>query len=62
MSHFTWRLTQLRKSKCEAVHAIEYEERSGVTIYSVGTSIEFTGGTKLDAQFWRPLASIFDHR
>jgi len=68
MSNFTRRLAQLRESKCEVVHAIEYEERAGDTIYSVGTSIEFTDGTKLDAQFWRltkgerPLVSIFDHR
>jgi len=68
MSNFTRRLAHLRESKCEAVHAIEYEERAGDTIYLVATSIEFTDGTKLDAQFWRltkgerPLVSIFDHR
>jgi hypothetical protein len=61
-------LARLRGIKCKAVHAIGYEEPAADTIYSVGTSIEFTGGTTLQAQFWRltkggrPLASIFDHR
>jgi hypothetical protein len=60
-------LAGLRGMKCEAVHAIEYEEPAADTIYSVGTSIQFTGGTTLRAQFWRltkggPLVSIFDHR
>jgi len=68
MTNFTRRLAQLRGMKCEAVHAIEYEEPPADTIYSVGTSIEFTDSTKLRAQFWRltkegrPLVSIFDHR
>jgi hypothetical protein len=61
-------LVRLRGIKCEAVHAIEYEGPAADTIYSVGTSIQFTGGTTLQAQFWRltkgdrPLVSIFDHR
>src|SRR5215467_2744371 len=68
MSNFTGRLAQLRGSKCEAVRAIEHEEPACDTIYSIGTLIEFTDGTKLDAQFWRltkgerALVSIFDHR
>jgi hypothetical protein len=68
MSDFTRRLAQLRESKCEAVHVVEHEEFAGDTIYSMGTLVEFTDGTKLDAQFWRltkgggPLVSIFDHR
>ena len=67
MSNFTQRLAQLSGMKCEAVHAIEYEEPADA-IYLVGTSIEFTESTKLQAQFWRlrkkgrPLVSIFDHR
>jgi hypothetical protein len=61
-------LAGLRGTKCEAVQAIEYEEAAADSIYSVGTSIQFTGGTTLQAQFWRltkggrPLVSIFDHR
>lgn len=68
MGNFTPRLTQLRGNKCEAVYAIEYEAPAVDTIYSIGTSIEFTNGTKLNAQFWRltkggrPSVSIFDHR
>jgi hypothetical protein len=68
MSNFTQRLAQLKGMKCEAVDAIEYEEPPTDTIYSVGTSIQFTDTTKLEAQFWRltkegsPLVSIFDHR
>lgn len=60
------RLAQLRGEKCEAVDAIEHE--GSPDIYSVGTSIEFTSGTHLNAQFWRlikagrPVVSIFDHR
>ena len=62
-------LARLKGMKCEAVHAIEYEEGPADIgdIYSVGTSIQFTGGFRLEAQFWRltkggPLVSIFDHR
>jgi hypothetical protein len=68
MCNFTQRLAQLRGMKCEAVHAIEFEEPPADTIYSVGTSMQFTDGTRLEAQFWRltkagsPLVSIFDHR
>ena len=68
MTNFTRLLAQLQGMKCEAVHAIEYEEPAADTMYSVGTSIEFTDSTKLRAQFWRltkggsPLVSIFDHR
>jgi hypothetical protein len=68
MSNFTQRLAQLKGMKCEAVDAIECEEPATDTIYSVGTSIQFTDSTKLKAQFWRltkeesPLVSIFDHR
>jgi hypothetical protein len=68
MSSFTRALAQLRGTKCEAVHAIEYEKPPAGTIYSVGTSIQFTDGTKLSTQFWRltkggcPLVSIFDHQ
>ena len=65
MSNFTQRLAQLSGMKCEVVHAIDYEEPADA-IYSVGTSIEFTESTKLQAQFWRlkkkdrPLVSIFN--
>jgi hypothetical protein len=65
MSNFTQRLKGM---KCEAVEAIEYEEPAPDTIYSVGTSIQFTGSTRLNAQFWRltkegsAFVSIFDHR
>jgi len=47
--NFARGLAQLRGNKCEAVHAIEYEEPADDRIYSVGTSIEFTNGTKLSA-------------
>ena len=50
MSNFTRPLAQLTGMKCEAVHAIEYEEPAADTVYSVGTSIAFTHGTKPDAQ------------
>jgi hypothetical protein len=53
MSNFTRGLAHLRESKCEAVHAVEHEEPAGDTIYSIGTLVEFTDGTKLHAQFWR---------
>lgn len=68
MSNFAQRLEQLKGVKCAAVHAIEYEEPPTDAIYSVGTSIQFSDNTKLEAQFWRlrknrsPLVSIFDHR
>jgi hypothetical protein len=68
MKDFTHRLTQLRGIACEEVVAVEYEEPATQAIYSVGTSIRFADGTKLDVQFWRPitrgrpLVSIFDHR
>src|SRR5262245_5579320 len=59
-------LAQLRGEKCETVDAIKHE--GSPDIYSVETSIEFTNGTHLNAQFWRlikegrALVSIFDHR
>jgi hypothetical protein len=68
MTDFERKLAQLRENKCAAVCAIEYEEADTDTVYSVGTSIQFTDGTKLRAQFWRltkeggPLVSIFDPR
>lgn len=68
MTDFERSLARLRGDKCEAVCAIEYEETPTDTVYSVGTSIQFTDGTKLRAQFWRltkeggPLVSTFDHR
>jgi hypothetical protein len=68
MSNFRRGIARLRESKCEAVHAVEHEEPAGNTIYSIGTLVEFTDGTKLDAQFWRltkggrAVVSIFDHR
>lgn len=61
-------LARLRGTKCEAVNAVEHEHEGPADIYSVGTSIQFTGGTTLQAEFWRltkggrPLVSIFDHR
>jgi hypothetical protein len=68
MKDFTRRLAQLRGIGCSGVLAVEYEEPPTDAIYSVGTSIGFADGTKLDAQFWRlimggrPFVSIFDHR
>jgi hypothetical protein len=68
MKDFNARLAQLRGVACEAVAAVEYEQPATETIDSVGTSIRFADGTKLEAQFWRvakggrPLVSIFDHR
>ncbi len=68
MKNFQRRLAQLRGIACERVLAVEYEEPSTDTIYSVGTSVRFADGTKLEAQFWRlakegrQLVSIFDHR
>jgi hypothetical protein len=50
MSNFTQRLKGM---KCEAVEAIEYEEPAADTAHSVGTSIQFTDSTRLNAQFWR---------
>ena len=61
-------LAQLQGEKCEAVDAIEYEDPGPDTVYAVGTSIQFTSGTHLNAQFWRlikgdgPVVSIFDYR
>jgi hypothetical protein len=68
MKDFTDRLAHLRGIACSGVLAVEYEEPATDAIYSVGTSMAFADGTKLDAQFWRlikvgrPLVSIFDHR
>ncbi len=68
MKDLNRRLAQLRGIACAGVLALEYEEPATDAIYSVGTSIAFADGTKLDAQFWRlnkggrPLVSIFDHR
>jgi hypothetical protein len=68
MKDFHHRLAQLREIACVGVLAVEYEQPPTDAIYSVGTSIAFADGTKLDAQFWRlikagrPLVSIFDHR
>ncbi|MBX3217136.1 MAG: hypothetical protein KF850_34210 [Labilithrix sp.] len=68
MKDFARRLAQLRGIACAGVLAVEYEDSPTDAIYSVGTSIAFADGTKLDAQFWRlikagrPLVSIFDHR
>jgi hypothetical protein len=68
MKDFARRLAQLRGIACVGVLAVEYEEPAKDAIYSVGTSLAFADGTKLDAQFWRlikvgrPLVSIFDHR
>ncbi len=68
MKTFARRLAHLRGSTCADVVAVEYEKPGAEAIYSVGTSILFGDGTKLDAQFWRliepagPVVSIFDHR
>lgn len=68
MKDFTHRLARLRGIAHEKVLAVEYKQPTTDTIYSVGTSVRFADGTKLDAQFWRltkagrPLVSIFDHR
>ena len=53
MKDFTDRLAHLRGIACSGVLAVEYEEPATDAIYSVGTSIAFADGTKLDAQFWR---------
>ena len=68
MTNSQWLAQQLQGEKCEAVDAIEHEESGPGSVYSVGTSIQFTDGTHLSAQFWRlikagaPVVSIFDHR
>jgi hypothetical protein len=65
---FAQRLAGLRGVGCESVLAVEYEDPPTDAIYAIGTSIAFTDGTKVDAQFWRlgkegrPMVSTFDHR
>ncbi|MFF2083221.1 hypothetical protein ACFVVM_05575 [Nocardia sp. NPDC058176] len=50
------------------MQAVEYETPSTELIFSVDTTIDFSDGTGLSAQFWRltkkgrPEVSIFDHR
>ena len=62
------RLAKLRGINCEGVAAVESETPATEAIYPVGTSIQFSDKTRLQAQFWRlikegrPLVSIFDHR
>src|SRR5262245_42027589 len=59
---------QLRGERCATVQAVEYEEPGPNTVYSVGTSIQFSDGTHLSALFWHlikasaAMVSIFDHR
>lgn len=68
MTRFSDRLARWRGVRCEQVQAVEYETPSTELIFSVGTTIEFSDGTSLAAQFWRltkkgrPEVSIFDHR
>ncbi|MGW0635920.1 hypothetical protein [Nocardia salmonicida] len=68
MTYFSDRLAHWRGVRCAQVRAVEYETPPTELIFSVGTAIEFSDGTRLSAQFWRltkegrPEVSIFDHR
>lgn len=47
------RLAKLRGINCEGVAAVESETPATEAIYPVGTSIQFSDKTRLQAQFWR---------
>jgi hypothetical protein len=67
-SSFISNLARLAGAHCDVVDAVEYETPVSDDIYAIGTSLRFSDGTRVSAQFWRliksdlPLVSIFDHR